>query len=1634
MPDPCTDRDCKVQANLKVLDVTVTESIASFAEEDPMADRRSAKEAEERKKKQATLEYEQRMGWLLVVGEAQRWTGDGYPYPGVYTMTQKDVDTWRATNPDSLLIKPPKAPGSTESPPATTSSDNIGPTSTWAFIGQEIEKVSGSIADYDYYKSSFGMYLAVPRNSGAPAGYSPISPPTPQQLNKRTTGLGHSTYFTEEGATTSTASTTSTTQTDTATSTTTTTETTTTVAAEEEEKKTKEEKKAEKDAKKAERKAKRDSKQSIKTIEERAQECQSFTPITVEVDGKEEVIVSEGCDMRPSSTEFGAAGSVGLALDNIADEAFENLIKGITTLVENNLISSEALLGGLGQIPGANLISSLVKQAKECPKPPLIAPPLTDIFKTIELDFCSGNGVHAEITLPVFSLKKIGPFNDIPGMLIQAGEDALELLIFNLITTALKLVVNLSLNLSCEVLKDAASLVGGSNLKDALRAAICGPSANDEEVAKGLNDILQALNAIGNVGEECVEDFINKVSDTLTNKEAQNLLRGEPSPSTLAYVSELIQTDCSCMGNLSDDNVIQLFGGLGNVIDPSIITPFLEKPPLSLPFNPDLCRDISNIKDFEEMRAAMLANRGLTPDEVDYQQAQSRARQNQTLDDLNNLLAGLGELKIPDLVSNDPQCPEKGILPHTDSSTAAATSNAFDDMYDSINMVFLNELIVKHGLLNMILSDIRGTGFRMHTNFYKRLFGDDVSSQLGYFERVADGIDGERKRGYIPLLMTDTEGPIVGVFPDTVAIDLKNKLESMVPNFISTSNYNLIPGRYDEIPLKQSDLTLRYDGWDEVDVSDSIFPGKKLQYWFDIQYEHFALDREKNPEWGTEFKVSVNNLFKDEIVYGGTRSISTGSQNYIDSLYTTPPPFAAEDVSLPTGPTGPSDTGTDPTRSDAVEFGGAASELEYNSEPEFPQLKDSPQATVFGKMIYNSCIDAMDSQLATNVSAFCSQKLFNYIHSAILKKFAVKISQNARAFNFGFDADLTPQIKILTDYEQYGGSEDMPPFYIERPKYGGWLGLYDDMVPEIDACERKPIIDFNDISRRVNELNDKFKDDPRLEYNPLCVIEAPYARILEKEAASAIEGTIIAMARIYVVEAFIKGMATLSMFEAKYPETFDEILFGYIAEKMSIDLIEQGGAVWSMPNIKKETFYYTFLEQVVQNFGRKVEIGDITPTGDEQEALDEINYITQTWEEPTGSWKKLKKRREFDKYMKATAPYARIILRRYIRESLDEVSETFRKTLKPAVHDLSSLVFGSPAWMIGSLTDNGPLDVPTSGLENHIPDNYLLNLDPLVLEDERSSLSFAEGEGFFPFVLEKYIKIEGYEAGECPDCPPPTNLGGEFPLAPIVLGAATITNIEEWKGWLSSNLSVLSKYKIKDGWKKWSFGLRISCIIPAAFEKKDTTLSDISGLDALSYKSYKIGTPNVDEILIIPLISTEMPIDNEQPISPALMQAYDSTCLVNEMIKSPEYETLFNYCFPLSSLLSLMTIYTIEGFLPALGQEWEESNSPRTGTDYSEAGGVAGGRGLSQFRGWDQETFKKTKKALRKMFRTNYYIRDLDYEDPEKPEKEKQDKLRPQFSFPKIKIGGISIRMPWWMRKMHRPKPVDRCIVDEEDK
>ena len=173
-------------------------------------------------------------------------------------------------------------------------------------------------------------------------------------------------------------------------------------------------------------------------------------------------------------------------------------------------------------------------------------------------------------------------------------------------------------------------------------------------------------------------------------------------------------------------------------------------------------------------------------------------------------------------------------------------------------------------------------------------------------------------------------------------------------------------------------------------------------------------------------------------------------------------------------------------------------------------------------------------------------------------------------------------------------------------------------------------------------------------------------------------------------------------------------------------------------------------------------------------------------------------------------------------------------------------------------------------------------------------------------------------------------------------------------------------------------------------------------------KSLKFG-PDTDtgtRRYVVPIASVEIPIGGNLDLTSDLVDQYDINCMISELINTPEYKTLFNYCLPLQSLLSLVTIYTIETFLLSIGSEW--------------GGGAKG----SQFKRWDKEgDFKKTKRNLRKLFEAFYHARDANYQDEERETDEERTRKKIKVK----KVVPTDKDIAWWKKRLQVPKPTTEC-------
>lgn len=205
----------------------------------------------------------------------------------------------------------------------------------------------------------------------------------------------------------------------------------------------------------------------------------------------------------------------------------------------------------------------------------------------------------------------------------------------------------------------------------------------------------------------------------------------------------------------------------------------------------------------------------------------------------------------------------------------------------------------------------------------------------------------------------------------------------------------------------------------------------------------------------------------------------------------------------------------------------------------------------------------------------------------------------------------------------YGGTFSNPPVYVKPMKNDGWLGMSEVLFPELSPCKPQltDLIDFGDIEAQISQAYSTLPEDDRIKNDPDCVKELPYNRILMRPSKAGIQGLIIAACRIYASTHLIKTLATFSTFYPKFPETFSSLYASYIIEDMEASFMDAQGAGWEFFNtFKDEEFWYSFLEQAVQMYSRRLDAEEITDAPQSVlDALVRINDMQESYAYPYDS-------------------------------------------------------------------------------------------------------------------------------------------------------------------------------------------------------------------------------------------------------------------------------------------------------------------------------------------------------------------------------------------------------------------------------
>ena len=537
----------------------------------------------------------------------------------------------------------------------------------------------------------------------------------------------------------------------------------------------------------------------------------------------------------------------------------------------------------------------------------------------------------------------------------------------------------------------------------------------------------------------------------------------------------------------------------------------------------------------------------------------------------------------------------------------------------------------------------------------------------------------------------------------------------------------------------------------------------------------------------------------------------------------------------------------------------------------------------------------------------------------------------------------------------YGGSYMNPPIHIKPLQNKGWLGFVDVMFPEISPCKpyATDLIDFEDIQKKMDDAYPNIPEDPRLRDDEDCAIEVPYNRILDRIAAAGLEGLIAAAIRIYVSTNFIKSMSTFTKFNPNFPDVFSSSYASYIVEEMRTSFKEPVG-IFEGP-FKDSEFWYAFLEQAVQLYGRRVDSGDIfEPPESVIEALNRLNDVQESYVYPdkeelkeergqmAGLFETLKSYRKSKNYeaIQATEQDAKLILKEMVMEQLNYMGEKFVKNLE--IVGMAPNIYDLDYYLLQYLSQGGE----GLTLDQEIVETYIdLPTIPYEVNEEAEGPYYTYGGSFASPDGSEYVGY--YHVTTDEESGLPVYMSGEFhsdaehdvltPFAnEIEVNIGDIASYQVHHSSIWEQPFVIEKYIRIDGVihpvsettlniikTAGTADQNISDIYPGDLELVTDVNGQVVGLTGelgvryglrfsiiINGNSYKITEVEVDSLDL--KLSQVDPFGGDSKLL---------LCLINMLKEDEKFRLVAHYIFPLSKLTSLMAIYNGEAFLPSIGEK-----------------------------------------------------------------------------------------------------------------
>tara|TARA_Y100001973_G_scaffold9197_1_gene12590 strand:+ start:18025 stop:24426 length:6402 start_codon:yes stop_codon:yes gene_type:complete len=543
------------------------------------------------------------------------------------------------------------------------------------------------------------------------------------------------------------------------------------------------------------------------------------------------------------------------------------------------------------------------------------------------------------------------------------------------------------------------------------------------------------------------------------------------------------------------------------------------------------------------------------------------------------------------------------------------------------------------------------------------------------------------------------------------------------------------------------------------------------------------------------------------------------------------------------------------------------------------------------------------------------------------------------------------------DPRDFGGTYMNPAVYIKPQKNEGWLGMVNMMFPELSPCkpQRTDLIDFDEISNLVGDIYATMAPDPRLKLDSDCLVQKPYNRLLERKPASTIEGIIIAACRIFAATHFLKTLTTFTVFKPDFKNVFSSIYAQYIIEAMEESFKDSApDFLEAFSTFKDEEFWYAFLEQSVQMYGRRIDNGTIPdPPQWALKVLRQLNKNQEDYSYP--SKEDLKKAKDLDQVRKIktlrnyrqdknlqaifnTEDKAKLILKEILQKELQVVADKFVSNLegagfKPTINRLDYYLLQN--YCQGQSLDldkdikEEAIELPTTDVEFQ----YTGGGEFSVYEVRATDSPYKQGEDYVG-----YYHVHVTDSGDVQYMTGPEHVSAPHdllkpmaskmivPIGDVAEYGASYDNTDTTPFLVEKYISINgTKYSPADAVSiilQNESTLNLSEVYPGDMEQVVDSGGMVVGVKGQLGVLYGLRFSIVIEGTRYTLTTTELSA-LDLPISEFPPLEADSKlllCLINMMVDSGRFKLITDYILPMRKILSSFAIYNDMAFLPSIGQ------------------------------------------------------------------------------------------------------------------